>query len=139
MVLHPLVLLLQERIPTLRANGWFVHDGLLGGSKEELKEAATILIQEGPRRGLHLSTEVTVPGDSKSAVWPPLHRLDRAHPDPLGLGIKVIEDLGFTHLGVPLGEEDFILQGVKSRVEKVRQLLDKLPTLEDPHSEFALL
>ena len=59
--------------------------------------------------------------------------------DPLGLGIKPITDTGFTHLGAPVGSQDFVTRTVKSRVEKVKILLEKLSTLENAHSEFVLL
>ena len=49
------------------------------------------------------------------------------------------EETGFTHLGVSVGDEDFVWRGVKGRVDKVGKLLEKLPSLKDPHSEFVLL
>ena len=51
----------------------------------------------------------------------------------------MIRDSGFVHLGAPVGNEAFIEAKIKSRVEKVKVLLDKLHSLEDPHMEFVLL
>ena len=136
LVLHPVITKINEEIPSLLVNGWFLDDGLLGGTKEELTQATNILLDEGPDRGLHLSTERSVPGNSKSAVW-------CSEPceseDPLGLGIKPVTELGFVHLGAPVGNMDFVKNKIESRIEKVRVLLDKLPHLSNPHAEFVLL
>ena len=99
--------------------------------------AAEIIISEGPSRGLILSTERTVPGKSKSAVWCP--PTEDHQEDPLGVDINSITDTGFVHLGSPVGNYEFVEKHVKSQVAKVKSLLDKLPLLKDPHSEFVLL
>ena len=84
-----------------------------------------------------MSTEnsVSTAGSSKSRVWCQA-RSDEL--DPLGFGILPVTETGFVHLGGPVGSLAFIEQTIMKRIEKVRQLLDKLPALENPHSEFVL-
>ena len=84
--------------------------------------------------GLEMSTETNMAGESKSAIWCP-----SLQPDPLALGIMSITDTGFTHLGAPVGDIEFTARIVKKRVEKARQLMESLPSLNDPHAEFVLL
>ena len=59
LVLHPLIVKIQEEVPDLQTNGWFLDDGLLAGDKEEITKATTIILEEGPPRGLMLSTEIS--------------------------------------------------------------------------------
>ena len=100
-------------------------------------------MEEGPRRGLELSTEHSgprlgiAPGDSKCAVWcPPGSPIDE---DPLKLGIRPVKDSGFLHLGAPVGSQVFVYSAVKKRVDKVSAILERLPALQNPHAEFVLL
>ena len=36
LVLHILIIKIQEEVPSLTANGWYLDDGLIAGSKEDL-------------------------------------------------------------------------------------------------------
>ena len=80
----------------------------------------------GPERGLHLSTEYSVPGDSKSAIW---SKFPLAGNDPLGLGLKPAEQSGFTHLGAPVGDQSYIKRIVEDQISKVESLLEKVSSL----------
>ena len=124
-------------MPELVLNGWFLDDGIVGGSRDEVIKVVRIILDEGPKRGLELSTELSVPGDSKCRVWCPPESCSQD--DPLGLGILPVREDGFVHLGAPVGSGNFTHAAVKQRVEKVGALLEKLPDLEDPYSEFVLL
>ena len=60
--------------------------------------------------------------------------------DPLSRGIpKVQAGEGIVVLGAPVGHRAFTRAKLEERVEKVRQITELLPLLEDPHSEFVLL
>ena len=59
---HPVVLRVKEEVPNLKQNAWFLDDGALAGNREDLKKVVDIIKEEGPQRGLNLSTE-------KSKVW----------------------------------------------------------------------
>ena len=55
LVLHPIIMKISSEIPELLLNGWFLDDGALMGKVEDLSRAG----QEGPARGLFLSTSAT--------------------------------------------------------------------------------
>ena len=136
--LHPVVLKINKEVPDLVMNSWEMDDGLLGGSKADIVKAVEILLLVGPERGLHLSTETSVPGNSKSRVWSPVQSI-RDSLDPLGLGIKPITEDGFIHLGAPIGPETYVQGFLSKQVEKVGTLSQKLFTLQQPYAEFVLL
>ena len=81
-----------------------------------------------------LSTETTVLNNSKSAVWSLSEPKDDE--DPLGLSIKPIKDSGSVRLGFPVGKEEYVVDILHKRVEKVETILEKLHQIENPHSEF---
>ena len=70
LTLHPIILMIQQRIAGLKLNSWYLDDGSLGGKKEQLQEAVDIILKGGPARGLFLSTAGTVapPSQPKSTV-----------------------------------------------------------------------
>ena len=46
---------------------------------------------------------------------------------------------GFKLLGAPVGEEDFVGAVLEERLVATKELLERLPLLEDPHMEYILL
>ena len=72
LVLQPVVLIINEEVPSLNLNSWYLDDGTLVGNLEELQTVVDILEREGPERGLILSTKATSPSDPKTTVWSPL-------------------------------------------------------------------
>ena len=61
---------------------------------------------------------------------------------PAGLlakGIVWVEDEGIVLLGAPIGSQVFVERQVRKKIEKVREVTELLPLLQDPHTEFVLL
>ena len=135
LLLLPVILRLVREVPDLDLNSWLLDDGLIGGLKADVRKAIEIIIEEGARRGLRLSTLYTCPEDPKSRVW----CADAEGDDPLNLGIPRISDDGFIHLGSPIGSDSFIERSLSKQVDKVETMLSKLPLLEDAHLEFVAL
>ena len=128
--LHPVITKIGEEVPNLKLNEWYLDDGDLAGTKESLTQAVDIIKQEGPPRGLYLSTR-------KSTVWCPSN--PNGMEDPLNRGIPSIRENGITILGSPVGSPQFIRERIQSKVDKIREITNKLPLLQDAHTEFVLL
>ena len=92
--------------------------------------------QDGPLKGLFLSTRATSVRP-KSTIWCP----DLANTDlyPLDLGIPRIQEPGIILLGSPIGNQQFVHDRIKEKIQKVQELTKLLPLIKDPHSEFVLL
>ena len=76
----------------------------------------------------------------KSVVWSPTDLSGEAEQDPLQRGIpKVRGGDGIVVLGAPVGYTAFVKEKLQKRVEKVQSVVELLPLLKDPHSEFVLL
>jgi hypothetical protein len=140
LVLHPVVLRICQEVPTLSLNVWFLDDGTEIGTLEELQVVADILLEEGPARGLTLSTSTTAKAgkEPKSTVWSPMGTA-AAGQDPLGRGIPQVTGLGITLLGASVGPTSFVRRELEARVEKIEAVTMLLPSLKDPHLEFVLL
>ena len=67
-VLHPIIQRIAVEVPDLLLNGWYLDDGTIVGKLEDIKKAVSIIRQDGPARGLFLSTEATSPRP-KSTMW----------------------------------------------------------------------
>ena len=119
---------------------WFHDDGHAVGKLEDLRSVVDILLQEGPPRGLTLSTAATVTAPSlpKSQVWCPT-ALGPGPSDPLQRGIPRVETSGITVLGAPLGDLSFTEASIRSKIKKVEDITQALPDLCSPHLEFSLL
>ena len=137
LVLHPIILQIQEQVPTLDLNVWYLDDGTLVGTLEELGKVVDILNAEGSPRGLILSTSATAPDQPKTTVW---SKLDVSGDlDPLHKGIPRVRGLGITLLGAPVGHDGFIAEALQEKVDKIASITSLLPDLQDPHVEFCLL
>ena len=140
-LLHPVVQMIDQEVPSLKMNAWYLDDGALVGSKEDLQKAVDIILREGPPRGLHLSTANTVspPQLPKSTVWYPNNPTGPGCEDPLGRGIPRITEPGIVFLGTPIGSLQFCQNWIRSKIQKVKEITDHLPLLQDAHAEFVLL
>ena len=70
-------------------------------------------------------------------VWCPSH--DQADNDPLERGIPRVRKEGIKLLGAPVSSQAFEEEVLQDRITKLETLVEKLPSLEDPHTEFVLL
>ena len=80
----------------LRDNAWYLDDGHVMGTKQELARVVDIIVREGEHRGLTLSRTATVqsPSVPKSVVWSPMDGVGETEQDPLLRGIpKVLLEL----------------------------------------------
>ena len=123
-------------VPDLLLNGWFLDDGSLIGKVEDLRVAVDIIRQDGPTKGLFLSTIATTPRP-KSTIWCP--DLPSTDLDPLGQGIPRIEEPGVILLGSPIGSYQFVTEKIEQKIQKILELTQLLPNIRNPHSEFVLL
>ena len=142
LAIKPLVDAISNEVPALVLNAWYLDDGHIIGSKEELAKVVDIIVREGEPRGLTLSRAATVqaPSMPKSVVWSPTDLSGEAEQDPLQRGIpKVRGGDGIVVLGAPVGYTAFVKEKLQKRVEKVQSVVELLPLLKDPHSEFVLL
>ena len=106
---------------------------------DHLAKVVQIIQQDGPARGLILSTKSTVPANKlpKSTIWCP----DLLSPvlDPLGLGIPRVQESGIVLLGSPIGSHHFIHDKIRDKIQSVLTITRLLPLLKDPHLEYVLL
>ena len=91
---------------------------------DDLSAALDILVQEGPARGLILSTANTVraPASPKSTIWCP--NLPDQVGDPSQRGLKRVVGEGIVLLGAPLGSAAFVASQVKKKVAKIEEVTD---------------
>ena len=71
LVLHPLVLKIQQEFPNLLLNVWYLDDGCIVGDMADVYAVFQLLEEDGPCRGLHLNVK-------KNEIWWP----SRASVDP---------------------------------------------------------
>ena len=138
--LQPVVETIEEEVPDLEVNAWFLDDGDQVGTPEQLQKVVDIILREGPARGLILSTSTTVPALArpKTTLWSPGDLVSTPE-DPLERGLLRVREPGIILLGAPLGSPEYVREALKQKVEKVREITNLLPLIEDPHTEFVLL
>ena len=130
LVLKSVVEAIEEEVPTLTLNGWYLDDGHIIGNKEELTQVVDIIVREGEPRGLTLSRAATVraPSTPKSVVWCSMDKGGESDQDPLNRGIpKVRAGDGIVVLGAPVGYHAFVKEKLQARVQKVREAVELLP------------
>ena len=129
LALHPIIEQIDVEVPELLVNVWYLDDGTLCGTKQDLLRALKIIEEEGPTRGLLLNRSKSllfIPPDSEPA--------DNCLPS----NIPTTCD-GFMLLGSPNGSSSFCSSHAMKRVEKIQSALHRLPDMNDSHMEFVLL
>ena len=98
------------------------------------------MLEDGPPRGLFLSTDLTTgPGLGKSTLWRASGFGDEVEEDLLGRGLRLITDSGVRVLGAPLGSPAFVKQFLSAAVDKIEKLTDLLPRLQQSQTQYCLL
>ena len=129
LLLHPIVERLKSEVPGLLLKGWYLDDGVLCGSLDDLLAAISIIEEAGPPCGLHLNL-------SKSLLFLPPDRSDSHNPLPQAIPTS---SEGFILLGAPVGPPSFCQSVISARVYNIRSSIQLLPQLEDSHSQCSLL
>ena len=127
--LHSIVERIKREVPHLLINAWYLDDGTLCGSPDDLLRALKIVKEDGPAKGLNLNM-------LKSLFYIP-EEADISH-NPLPVEIPITRS-GFCLLGSPVGPPHFCESTVRKRVERIRSSVQQLHVLEDSQMELALL
>ena len=129
LTLQPLIERLKADVSGLNLNVWYLDDGTLMGSPEDLAAALRIVESEGPPLGLHLNR-------NKSLLFIPVE----ADPalSPLPPDIPITRN-GFTLLGCPIGPPDYCEEVFQARLSKVKVSLGALHGMGDAQLESTLL
>ena len=123
--LHPLVKRIKAEVPGLALNAWYLDDGTLVGSPEDLAAALHIVERNGPSLGLHLNR-------SKSLLFIPEEVVASNSPLPSDIPIT---RRGFCLLGPP----DYCEEIFTDRNARVRVSLVALRDMGDSQPETTLL
>ena len=129
LTLQPIVECIRREVPGLAINVWYLDDGTLIGSPDDLSLALKIIEEDGPLRGLHLNRSkslLIIPGDGCDSV------------NPLPAEIPVSRE-GFCLLGCPIGSSPFCEAFLLDRVAKIKASVGRLCDLEDSQMETTLL
>ena len=129
LTLQPVIERINSELPDLLCNAWYLDDGTLCGTPQDLADALKIIEEEGPPRGLYVNR-------SKSLLYIPPG--DDQHQNKLPPDVP-ISSSGFCLLGVPLGSDNFCEKLVLGRVEKIRCMLERLKDLGDSQLQTTLL
>ena len=102
LTLQPIVKMIKEQVPALCANDWYLDDGALAGSVQEIQHVIDILQTHGPEKGLYLFA-------LKTTVWSPSSeiRIGLDQTDPLARGVSLVQEDGIILLGSPVGSVEF--------------------------------
>ena len=61
--------MIEEEVPDLDVNAWYLDDGDLAGTKEQLQQAVDILLREGPPAALSSLSEKMSPFHPSQSPW----------------------------------------------------------------------
>ena len=86
LVLHPLALKIEAEFPNLDLCVWYLDDGTIIGSVEDVHKVFELIQKEGPARGLHLNVK-------KNEIWWP----SRASSDPFPAEVDRIDNARCSH------------------------------------------
>ena len=139
LVLNILVRRVAQLYPNLDLHRWYLDDGALAGSVNDILGVVQLLRLEGPPLGLNLQLgkcelfsshmdnfDKAVLVDGESAKFPRALRSRSDLPD-------------FVLLGSPFGGAEFCASHVKKLCESNRKLLARITKLEDPQVALHLL
>ena len=126
MALHPLIEQVKDEVPELVLNAWYLDDGTLCGTLDDLTHALDIIESVGPSYGLSLNR-------SKCLLYCPTESSITLRPD-----IPITHN-GFSLLGAPIGPPEFCNQYIIDKGEQALALVPLLSSLQDSQMAITLL
>ena len=117
---------IKTSVPDLVQHTWYLDDGFIAVSEDQIKQTLEILANEGPERGLFLRKD-------KCELWSikDLPSVDQA--------VKRNLENGFEILGAAVDSKEFVASCLKRRVRKILSMLDNLHHLNDPQCALGIL
>ena len=124
--LWPIIKELHDKLPNLMQNSWYLDDGIIAGTEEELCESFEILATHGNKCGLELRTD-------KCELW------STSCFNAADSRIKRDSQSGIEILGAAIGTPTFVASCLEKRVKKLEKVLDKIGYIEDPRCALGIL
>ena len=106
---------------------WYLDDGTIIGSVEDVHRVFELIQKEGPARGLHLNVK-------KNEIWWP----SRAVPDPFPADVDRVDNAGVKLLGAPIGSKEFTTDFVKKKLKALDDVCKLLREVDNAQVEFGL-
>ena len=131
LILHPLLLDIKARHPSLLLTSAFLDDVTVVGKRSDLQDVYDFLHERGKHVGLSLNP-------AKSLVWVG-DSIPADVSDPLDRGVPRASDGGYILLGAPIGDIPFSRDVVSSRIAKIAAIFDALSDINDAQIEYGLL
>ena len=119
-------MLRRDAVPNLTQHTWYLDDGFVAGSENQIQTTLDILANEGPKRGLYLRKDNCEP---LSIV--DLPSVDREVTKNTGKGFEV--------LGAAVGKPEFVSSYLQKCFQKVVLLLENLSYLDDLQCALGIL
>ncbi|GKE22688.1 hypothetical protein Tco_1434200, partial [Tanacetum coccineum] len=110
---------------------WYLDDGIIVGDTLVVGKVLELIMEDGPRYGLHLNVDIT------EVFWPvedPRSRLKGVFPSNITRHSHGVNLLG----GLTSVDFDFCNQLVMKRVAKTIALMDAVAKINDPQCELLL-
>ena len=127
--LQPVLQRIKDEVPNLKMNAWYLDDGFIAGDLQSVSMALQILEEESPLIGLRLCK------DKCRITRPQVSQVAYQHVN--GISISPTRDL--TLLGAPVGSPQFKKNHLHGKVNALRDLMNKLPSLDDPQLQLTML
>ena len=110
---------------------WYLDDGSMAGPGEELVKAWDLIQEESRKIGLRVNAR-------KCEIWT-AEGTDVEWLKSFPEEVVRVPDQGFELLGAPIGSSSFCREFAEKRVRRVKEVIDRLPELDDPQMELILL
>ena len=126
LALWPIIKQIETKLRNLVQHNWYLEDGILAGTHQQLCTALNFLTNLSEGCGLELRNE-------KCELWSPvdLNAIDNR--------VKRNSQEGFEILGAAVRNPSFVAASLRKRVNKIEKLLDNLAYLDDPHCALGIL
>ena len=122
-----MALKIEAEFPNLDLCVWYLDDGTIIGSVEDVHKVFELIQRDGPARGLHLNVK-------KNEIWWP----SRASPDPFPADVDRVDNAGVKLLGAPIGTKAFTTGFVQKKLDALHAVYKLLREVNDAQVEFAL-
>ncbi|CAK9256717.1 unnamed protein product [Sphagnum jensenii] len=131
LTLHAFLLKVHNIIPDLQLNAWYLNNGKIVSTLNDMSRVVQMFVNDGPEHGLHLQLH-------QSSITSNVDAIDLRCLFSASIKFKTFDD-GQKTLSCPIGPDLYVQDFIKAKIDNIQSILNHIPYINDRQIEMIIL
>jgi hypothetical protein len=131
LTLHAFLFKVHNIIPNLQLNAWYLDDGKIVSTLNDMSRAVQMFVNDGPEHDLHLDLH-------KSLIMNDVDAIDLWCLFSASIKFKTFDDSQKT-FGCSIGPDLYVQDFIKTKIDNIELILNRISYINNPRTEMIIL